>query len=259
VDRIKNFKYLLSANDYTYNLLTDSGYKNVIPFTVPILKNKKRLLIKEKRSFNFLSVINIDKCYHWKSLVRCFYKSFSSSDDVSLLLKIYSTNNFSIHLQRKIIKEIQNIKDDFKDTASIVFLGSMMSDVDYYALFNTADCFIKLEGIDFGYSLMNAIASNLLCIGPSTGVGGELLKKYGGIKIEKTLSVKDVYNPFLSGAIYDRFSEDHICSAMKYVYSDFDKVKEKNLKNRKTIINEYGINIAVLKFINVYKNIFGQV
>jgi hypothetical protein len=258
-DKIKDSKKILSLNNYTHNLLINNGFENSVLFKAPLTLSKKRILVKERAYFNFLSVININKCYHWDKIVRSFFKTFKSSDDVCLILKIYAGNNFSIHSQSHIINMIQKIKSEYQDVAPVVFIGSKMSDKDFSSLYNVADCFVKLEGVDAGLSFLNAMASNLVCIGPSTGVGGDIIKKYGGIPIDKKSSIKNVYDPFLRGSVYDLYSENHLCSAMEYVFNNFDEVKEKNLKNRKTIFNEYSINSAVYDFLNIYKDIFGKV
>jgi hypothetical protein len=247
---------ILAMNKYTHKLLVNSGFNNVEMFHIPINKPSKGLLIKEKRGFNFLSVLNTNKCYEWRNIIRSFYSVFSDGDDVSMVLKIYAGDDFSIYSQRNIINEIQKIKSEFINTAPIIFIGSKMSDRDMMSLYSSVDCFVKLEGVDTGYSFMNACASNLVCIGPSSGVGGDIISEYGGIKVDKKSAVKNVSNRFLRGSIYDTFSEDSLKSSMRYVFSNHGKVKEKNIKNRKRIFNEYGINSSVYKFLNTYKNIF---
>jgi hypothetical protein len=256
-DRLSKADHIISLNDYTHDMLLDSGFDNSLRFNMPILSSNKNLLIKEKKHFNFLSVLNLDKCYEWEKIIRCFYKTFDQCNDVSMIVKINYSNDFSIYSQSKIMRKILSVKKDYPNSADIIFLGSKMSDYDFSSLFNSADCFVKLEGIDMGMSMMNAIASNMVCIGPSTGLGGSLLKRYGGLMIDKESSVKNISDPFMSGALYDTYSEKHLCEAMKYVFFEYDKVKEKNLKNRKAVSNEYSIKNAVNNIVNIQKYIFG--
>ena len=248
---LNNSKNVICVNQYTYDILSrlsiDSNLVNIkTPYEYNFLDNKK-LNIRESASYNFLSIIDTRKDDYWDVVVESFYKSFSKDDDVALILKIYN-GDYQIFSQQQIVKKIHSIKERYRNSANVIFIGSEMNKRDMLRLYNNSDCYIKVNGCNLGYSFLEAYMSGLHCLGPDKGTVSSIIDSIDGYKISHSGIRKN--KDGLSCYYWD---VDNVSKIMKMTYSKRVEQKEKNVKRRKLIINEYMCQNVVLDFLNKVK------
>ena len=248
---INNSENVIVLNDNTYNILLDNKINsNLIKIKIPFswkMTNNNKLNLKGVSEYNFLSVIDTRTNTDWDVIVESFCMSFKKEDKVSLILKIHN-GDYQIFSQQQIVKKIFSIKEKFKDSPNIVFLGEEMSDIDFFKLFFNANCFIDTSMINLGYSFLQAYMSGCHCIGPSKSSIEDIIRIIDGDLVPTKSKSKKV-----NGIINNNYDCQDIGKTMKLAYERKAELKEKNVKRRKLIINDFICQNVVLDFLNKVK------
>jgi len=252
---LNNKEKILVYNNFTKKVICDSGISEnkviIVPPTINsrIIKSANKFKINGKRKFSFLSVVNLRKDSNWLSVVKSFYDSFSSDDDICLILKA-NDSNYSKYNKLNIAREIDAEKKRHNsDVPPVILISSPLTDQEMAGLYESCDFFVRISGVNSGLSFIEAFASGLICIGPSDGGCREILDRNTGFMIrkdkEKRIYSKDEFN----GTTYNIYDGFHLSEIMQWVVNNFDNLKEKTAKERKIILSQFDQNIVGQKFL----------
>lgn len=255
IDMLVDKRLILVYNNFTKNILLTCGVKEehirvVSPSINPRMYMKSSSFkINKKKTFAFLSAIDISEDYGWTGMIRAFYNSFSQEDDVCLVLK---ANNriYSKYYQLEIARMIDFEKKAYnKKLPPIILIIDSLTDMEMASLYSTCDCYVKISGVNTGLSFIEAFASGLICIGPETGGCREILNRDTGFMVKKKGEKRIVNNTLYDGITYDLYDEEHLGEIMQWIFHNSDKVKEKTVKERKIVLSKFDCNVSGQTFL----------
>ena len=256
VDKLKKMDRILVYNNFTNDVLLDSGIKQERIDKIPIcidfnLSDKsKKMIIPNQKSFSFLTVVNSEKGDDWVDVIIAYYNSFNYDDDVCLIVKAYG-ENYDIYSQNKIIRNIDNVKNKYKKkTPRVIFVGNNLSDPKIAGLFKSCDCYVKIYNTNTGMTFLEALSANKLCIDPEIGGCRDFVDSKNSFLIKKSGEKKVIDNILYEGLTYNRYDIDNIGSTMLYVYKNYINLKDNNKKNRKLLsgFDKYFVSSSFIKY-----------
>ena len=182
--------------------------------------------------FKFYSIFQWQERKGFKELLRAYYSTFTSDDNVVLILKVNPLNN-QADTKAKIYQDIQKIKNTInKKNLPPVYLSKEIVNIkDIYALHNSADCYVAPHhGEGWGMPIHDAMYAGKQII----------TTKYGGVTEYLNDSNSHIINHELGpvsnmewSPLYNSSQKwaypnvKHLGELMRDVYLNSSKYKEK--------------------------------
>ena len=206
-----------------------------------LFANAEPWKIKNKRAFNFISVMDYTSRKNPWDLLRAFWTTFDDKDDVCLILKVFF-GDFSDNSRADIIRRICNYRKSLKlqNRAPVLIYGYDINGNDLPGLYKVADAYVGISREGFGLTMAESMAAGLACIGPEVGGNREfmtpensfLVKYLGDEPIAKEAVALD---PDFEGLMWAKYSWEHLAEQMKIVVNNEKLRKEVALKGQEFV------------------------
>ena len=257
----KNLEYvdfILPSSEAVKKVFIDNGWDENKLITLPLgvdwdnYSNSKAMDIPGLNSFKFLNISiphfrkNIDV------VLDAYYKTFSSKDDVSLIIKSSFTppkNKFECDLS-EVIKSVQR-KNGNKILPKVHIITEKIKNIA--SLYKASDCLVSASSFEgFGLPMLEAFAANLQVIAPRTSGQLDFLNDENsfliGVDEIKAGEKYQYWRPDEnSKTFYPRV--DELSKAMRDVYDGQRKFFDKSIKDNFSWTN------SANKIINIYESI----
>ena len=145
------------------------------------------LLIKNKASFNFLSIFQWTPRKAPEILLAAYLQEFSAEDDVSLTLRVYGSSTSQAERQR-VIKMLKRVESDDLDIRhrrpKILMLHDFIPTSKIPSLYTAADCFVlPSRGEGFGLPYLEAMSCGVPVIGTAWSAMTEFMNPFNSYLI----------------------------------------------------------------------------
>lgn len=198
------------------------------------------------RGFMFLSVFDWSLRKGWDVLLRAFLEEFGMDEDVTLVLKTYSSYG---HTPQQILDRVHgyvrtSLGLDPRQTARIVLLGEVLSSADLLRLYQAADAYVApSRGEGWGRPQMEAMASGLPTI--ATGWSGttEFMTTENSYPLESSLvpvpdaALSEV--PTYRGHRWAEPSVAHLRWLLRHVFTHQAEARARGARARAEVLERY--------------------
>jgi glycosyltransferase involved in cell wall biosynthesis len=181
--------------------------------------------------FNFGSVFDWTERKNPVALIRAYYNSFFSGEDVTLTIRTFW--RFPLEKTAEYVRsEIQQIKDGYsgrKDFPRILFWFDTMDEQTMPHFFKSFDCFVlPTRGEGFGLPFLEAMACGVPTIGPKWGGNREFMDETNSVLVDgKVVPIADPmflrYQPQYAGQGWFDIDEVELSKQMRWVYDNKEK------------------------------------
>jgi glycosyltransferase involved in cell wall biosynthesis len=250
-DALSAFDRVWVTSEFTRQMFLREGIPPERLLTVPNplgefpLVQPEPLELFGKRRFNFLSVFEWNPRKGWDVLLRAFLTEFSRSDDVALILRVYSIESrpqidIRDEMRRFIRKDLGIDPDRVPD---ILFIDETLSHGEMRSLYAAAQAFVlPSRGEGFGRPYLEALIAGLPVIATRWGGHLDFLTDEGGylIDIEGLEEVPDDV-PQYRGCRWARPSVDHLRVLLRRVYEDPEEGRRKARRAIPEVLSRYNV------------------
>jgi glycosyltransferase involved in cell wall biosynthesis len=255
---LKFADFVLPSSKAVMDVFLDNGWDKEKLITLPlgvdweVFSKARPMDISGLNSFKFL---NVSIPHHRKNLdilFDAYYSSFSSDDDVSLIIKSSLSqpkNKFECDLN-EIIRRMQS-RHSKKMLPKVHLIVEKLQDVA--SLYKTADCLVSASSFEgFGLPMLEAFASNLQVIAPRASGQLDFLNDDNsfliGVDKIKAGEKYQYWRPDESSTTYLP-RVDELSQSMLEVFGGKRKLFSESLKT------EFSWNNSANNIINIYENI----
>jgi len=244
---LKYLDYVLPSSKFSMDVFKSNGWDEKKLYHLPLGFDKDSFLSKEvydlpmAKSFKFLTVAinhyrkNLDK------LILAYYKSFSSKDNVSLILKT-STKLPKTKFECNVLAMIAEAQKDFKkeELPSLIILDDKIKNMP--SLYNAADVFISASSSEgFGLPFLEAMAANKLIIAPRATGQLDFLSEENCIFLDmKEVFADSNMQYWRANKLAKTWAPDvqNISEKMLFAYNNFKSLRSLS-SNNEDIINNF--------------------
>lgn len=263
VEKMALLDAIFVPSKWNKDILIDHGVNenriSVIPYIVNMASiDPSRidpLIIKNKKKFSFLSVIDFTYRKGWDLLLQAFWTEFRPDEDVSLILKTYH-NSFAKDDRAKVSKYIQDLKNQLKlkEIPQTLIYDWPIHDNLLPSFYKSCNAYVfPSRGEGFSLTCAEAMALELPVI--ATHFGGHTdymnytnstLVKYVGFS---TMTKEQLdLSPQYETLPLAQPSLPHLRECMRKVYVHYDECLDKAKKGRQDIIDNFseikvGVNL----------------
>lgn len=261
IDNLKILDGIMVPSTWNRDILIDAGIDPskifVIPHIVGYLevdpKRTEPFMIRNKKTFSFLSIIDFTYRKGWDLLFEAFWTEFRADEDVSLILKTYN-RSFGKDDRSRIFEYIDNLKRKLKLIElphTMIYEWPIHSEL-IPSLYKSCQAYVfPTRGEGFSLTCAEAMALEVPVI--ATHYGGHTdymnysnstLIKFTGFSTmtKEQLNLSPQYEslPLVQPSLI------HLRESMRHVYVHYDEAIEKAVKGRKDIAERFSeIKIGV--------------
>ena len=259
----KLIDYVLPATNYVADMFIRNGCPKhkvrVVPHGVDTNEfnpNKKPLSLPTSKKFKFLCVAAPHYRKQLDKLLRVYCERFTSSDDVSLILKtkIFKNKEVMKAFEMDLRPVLVGLSNKYgKKMPEIKFIQGYLTDMAQ--LYTACDAFALMSCSEgFGVPYLEALACNLPVIAP--GHGGQLdflneqnsLLSKAGVRMARA---QEQYWGYAPEAVVGDPDEEHFGDLMVQMYKDGDSIKEKLIPHMEKTVSEFTWAKAAAKVIDL--------
>lgn len=198
--------------------------------------------LPEARRFKLLSVFDWSIRKGWDLLLKAYLESFTSEDDVSLVLKLSKINEPAAQVNQ--VVEQMKKKSGLKHLPHILVIDSRMSEEEMIGLYAACDAFVlPTRGEGWGRPFMEAMALEIPVIGTNWSGHLEFMNEKNSylIEVERMTPVPDSMPPHFHGHMWAEPSVEHLKILLLEVYRHRDRAKEKAKEARKSLFPRFSL------------------
>lgn len=235
---------------FNYETFTKSGVQadkvKVFPFGVDPARfnpDGAPYPIPGKKGFTFLSVSDWHRRKGYDILVKAFSRVFSSSDDVTLVLKITNTMGADFS---GVQAEIDQLSREVRpDPPNIIVWSQNVSRQEMPAFYRAADCFVlPSHGEGWSMPIIEAMACGLPVVVTNWSGHTEYANSGNALMINvecfEPVPPVDPWNDYVyKGAMWARPSEHHLEVILRSIYANQAGAKNIGRLGRESIINNF--------------------
>lgn len=241
---------------FNYRILDNMGIKSDL-YRVPhcIDFNKYNITVEKTRNykeFSFLFFASWKERKGGKELIEAYFSEFDINDNVRLVLKTDCL---------KAKKYISDLQKEYKkkDLPPISFENNILKDNELPGFFRSFDCLVlPTKGEGFGLPVLQSLAVGVPVITTNFSGLKDIVNNNNAILIDPEGFVikrqMDNY-PQFSNRKWAFLSIESIREKMRYVYNNIKAEKEKVLKNRGKLIQEFSYDMVSAEFDKVIQGI----
>jgi glycosyltransferase involved in cell wall biosynthesis len=250
VDRLSQYDQVWVMSEFNRRVFLEAG---LAPERIAVVPNAvgefpmrppESLDVVNRKRFCFLSVFEWSLRKGWDILLRAYVAEFKRTDDVALLLRVYSIKGTPQVVLRDLAREFirSELGVDPDATPPILFLDEPLSRPEMWGLYRQAQAFVlPSRGEGFGRPYLEAVICGLPTI--ATRWGGQLeflndenaylvdiegLEEAGGLALYR-------------GHRWARPSVDHLRVLMRRVYDDPEEGQRKARRSIGDLLRRYNV------------------
>lgn len=206
-------------------------------------ENKKLSLAEAEGKFIFVSVFDFQHRKNPETLLKAYWKEFTSADNVALVIKTYGDK--SERITNKIFEYKKKL--GFGDeTAPLIIMTGILGEQQFRGIYTLGNVFVlPTRGEGVGLPFIEALSSGIPVI--ATGWGGQmdfLTEKnsflvdyklsYPGISMNSEDAISTVYRDLFEGEgqIWAEADSNDLRKQMRYAYENPDVCKQKGYQGR---------------------------
>ncbi|MEW5867083.1 MAG: glycosyltransferase [Bacillota bacterium] len=210
-----------------------------------------RLNIDGAKGFKFLSVFDWQRRKGWDVLISAYIEAFDQHDDVSLVIKTYSSwGRTADGIDGDISEFLKSLGRSLRDIPQIVLICGVMSHRDLVGLYKAADAFVlpsRAEG--WGCPYAEAMSMALPTIGTRWGGNTEFMNDQNSflIDVEDLEEVpEEVLHevPLYKGHKWARPSTNHLASLMRKVFDDREEAVKVGRRARTDMEERFSCDVV---------------
>lgn len=240
----------------------DRSKLRLIPGTLDFEKYKPtRKRTEKKGTFRFLSVFDWHYRKGWDVLLTAFAQEFSKTDNIELLLKVYTKLNPNISPEDEIKQFFSSQGIDIDKVAAINVITTSISEEDLISLYEYCDAFIlPTRGEGWGRPFMEAMSMEMPTIGTKWSAHLEFMNNENSylIEIDGLEKVDNRMPAFYHGHKWASPSIADTRKKMREVYENQGKAFETGRKAREYLINHFSSEIIADKIEEAINEILGK-
>ena len=261
VEKLNSFNEIWVPTHYGVKLFKENGVKPPVSY-MPLGIDLGRYHPDQQRmdfnidlnNFVFISVFKWGYRKGYDILIKSFLEEFSSEEDVSLLIVSRNEQSFMKNRIQNDFAEIMNsVKKPQDQMPHIALYDKVIKEKDMPKIYKSADAFVLISrGEGFGYPYCEAAACELPVIGSFCSGQSDYLNEENSFlvypeKFEKAIIGKQFNELAKTCGFYENqkfpvFANEAIEQTrghMRYVFENYEDAKNKAVKLRKKIYNEY--------------------
>ncbi len=218
----------------------------------------QRLHIPRLRSFNFLSVFDVQPRKGSDLLLKAYLSEFKADEDVALILKLSQHSDRLVDPEAQLsyfIEREAGLK--LEECPTIIVLNGFLSQEDMASLYCCADAFVlPSHGEGYGRPLMEALASELPVI--ATRWSGQLsfLRDENSYLIDiEGLVPASVEEESFAGHLWAQPSVEHLRKLMREVFSHREEAKKRAQQGRRDMVERWDWSVRAPLWVNEFRRL----
>ncbi len=216
------------------------------------------LNIPHLRSFNFLSVFDIQPRKGSDLLLKAFLSEFKPDEDVALILKLSRHSDRSINPEEQLSYFIEReVGLKLEDCPPIIVLDGFLPQQDIARLYACAQAFVlPTHGEGYGRPLMEALSSQLPVI--ATRWSGQLsfLRDENSYLIDiEGLVPASVEEEIFAGHLWAQPSVEHLRQLMREVFSHPGEAKKRAHQGRQDMVEHWDWGVRAALWVDEFRRI----
>ncbi|MFW9879737.1 MAG: glycosyltransferase family 4 protein, partial [Candidatus Thorarchaeota archaeon] len=265
LEKMDLMKLIFVPCKFNYDTFTRAGFNKDKLRIIPHIVNTERLdpnkhkslSIPIQKKFYFLSIMDATFRKGWDVLLRSYLREFQNNNDVGLIFKGYFGGVTENH-KRKLIQKIKNFKDSLnvKNPPEIIFYGDILDNDTICRLYKSTHCYVSsTRGDGWNLPLSEALAMEIPSIATNFGGQLEFMNESNSYLID-VLEMREYgeemtkITPNYKGQNFAEPSEVHLRQLMRHVYENYDEAKNKAIKGRQDLIENFSWKLIIQKIIN---------
>lgn len=249
------------ATDFNKQVLVKEGIPESMITTIPHALNAEAYVPRETplkmahaNAFRFLNITGGIDRKDCPGLIRSYASTFTADDDVSLVLKL-SNRMKPADFEEFILKQLQPWVDlHDEQMPHIMFINEMLSDEQIVDLYASSHCYVSTErGKGWDLPSCEAMLMGLPTVGINWGGNKEFQNHSNSYLVEpsrrNSFAAKHlVKNEGLyTGHTWANFDVLEFGKAMRDVYENYEKEKEKALLGRPELVSNLSYEVVSKK------------
>jgi glycosyltransferase involved in cell wall biosynthesis len=216
------------------------------------------LNIPHLRSFNFLSVFDVQPRKGSDLLLKAYLSEFKPDEDVALILKLSQHSDRMIDPEAQLSYFIEReVGLQLEDCPPIIVLNGFLPQQDMASLYARADAFVlPTHGEGYGRPLMEALSSELPVI--ATRWSGQLsfLRNENSYLIDiEGLVPASVEEEIFAGHLWAQPSVEHLRKLMREVFSKPADAKKRAQQGRRDMVEHWDWGVRAPLWVNEFRRI----
>ena len=216
------------------------------------------LNIAHLRSFNFLSVFDVQPRKGSDLLLKAFLSEFKKDDDVALILKLSQHSDPSIDPKAQLSYFIEReVGLKLEDCPPIIVLNGFLTQDDMASLYARVDAFVlPTHGEGYGRPLMEALSSELPVI--ATNWSGQLsfLRDENSFLVDiEGLVPASVEEEIFAGHLWAQPSVEHLRKLMREVFSRPQEAKKRAQQGRRDMVADWDWSVRAPLWVNEFRRL----
>jgi len=194
------------------------------------------------RRFRLLSVFDWSIRKGWDLLLRAYLESFTSEDDVTLVLKVSKINEPAARVHQAVEQMIK--ESGIRRPPHIMVIDSRLSEEEMIGLYAACDTFVlPTRGEGWGRPFMEAMALEIPVIGTNWSGHLEFMNEHNSylIEVERMVTVPESMPAHFHGHRWAEPSVEHLKTLMLEVYRHRERAKEKAKEARKSLFPRFSM------------------
>lgn len=216
------------------------------------------LKISHTRSFNFLSVFDVQPRKGSDLLLRAYLSEFKPDEDVALILKVSKCSDPSIDPAAQLCYFIEKEAGvRLENCPPVILLNQVMPQTQMAALYATADAFVlPTHGEGYGRPLMEALASELPVIATRWSGQLDFLRDDNSYLIDiEGLVPASVEEEVFAGHLWAQPSVDHLRQLMRRVFSNPAEARTRARQGRKDMVSSWDWSITASAWVDEFRRL----
>jgi glycosyltransferase involved in cell wall biosynthesis len=216
------------------------------------------LNIAHLRSFNFLSVFDVQPRKGSDLLLKAFLSEFKRDDDVALILKLSQHSDPLIDPRAQLSYFIEReVGMKLEDCPPIIVLNGFLTQEDMASLYARADAFVlPTHGEGYGRPLMEALSSELAVIATRWSGQLSLLRDENSYLIDiEGLVPASVEEEIFAGHLWAQPSIEHLRKLMREVSSHPQEAKKRAQQGRKDMVADWDWSVRAPLWVDEFRRL----
>lgn len=218
----------------------------------------RKLDIPQARSFNFLSVFDLEPRKGSDLLLKAYVSEFKADEDVALILKISQLNDPVTDPVAQICYFIEKEAGlSLEKCPPIILMKGFLSQQDMAALYASADAFVlPTHGEGYGRPLMEALSVELPVIATRWSGQLDFLRDENSYLIDiEGLVPAAVEEEIFAGHLWAQPSLDHLRQLMRRVFSQRDEARARGQQGRRDMVANWDWTVRAPAWVNEFRRI----
>ena len=218
----------------------------------------RRLEIPRARSFNFLSVFDLEPRKGSDLLVKAYLSEFKADEDVALILKISQLNDPVTDPVAQLCYFIEKEAGlSLEKCPPIILLRGFLSQDEMASLYASAHAFVlPTHGEGYGRPLMEALSAELPVIATRWSGQLDFLRDENSYLIDiEGLVPAAVEEEIFAGHLWAQPSLEHLRQLMRRAFSQRDEARARGRQGRRDMVADWDWSITAPLWVNEFRRL----